>query len=136
MHVGDAADRPEPGFTRPGQVPLIASRVEWREMPHPDRTANRYDVIGTLLAAGIDAARIHMYYDHEDGGAYWVVTLDDGRAAVLTDDTEEYVGHLEGPWPFKAIFLSPDGVRTKIDYSVDKLKAAIVTWCAEAVGPR
>lgn len=136
MNVGDAADCPEPGLTRPTQVPPIAARVMWREVKDPSGIANRYGVISTLLGAGIDAAQIQVFHDPEDGGAYWVVALDGGRVAVLTDDTEEHVGHMEGPWPFKAMFLSPDRVRTKIDYSVDDLKAHIVTWYTEAAGPQ
>ncbi|GGT80724.1 hypothetical protein GCM10010272_26550 [Streptomyces lateritius] len=113
MHVRDA-DCPEPGITRPAQVPPAAVRVTWRETPYPPDVAHRYGVIGTLLEAGVDAARIQVFYDPEDGGAYWVVSLDGGRTAVLTDDTEEHVGHLEGPWPFKAVFLSPEGLRSHL----------------------
>ncbi|MFF8280855.1 hypothetical protein ACF05T_33140 [Streptomyces lateritius] len=133
MRVGDA-DGPEPGITRPAQVPPAAVRVTWRETSYPPDVAHRYGVIGTLLGAGVDAARIQVFYDPEDGGAYWVVSLDGGRTAVLTDDTEEHAGHLEGPWPFKAVLLSPEGVRTTIDHSIDDLKAHIVAWCTEALG--
>lgn len=135
MHLGDTADCPEPDSTRPTQVPSAAVRVTWRETPsHPD-IADRYGVISTLLGAGVDASRIEMFHDPEDGGAYWVVTLDGGHRAVLTDDTEEHVCHMEGPWPFKVMFLSPDGVGTKIDHSIGDLTAHIVTWYTEAVGP-
>ncbi len=51
---------------------------------------------------------------------------------MLTDDTEDHVGHMEGPWPFKAVFLTPDGIRTKINYSIGALTADVVTWHAGA----
>ncbi|MEJ8641378.1 hypothetical protein WKI68_07610 [Streptomyces sp. MS1.HAVA.3] len=116
-------------------MPPAAARVMWRDTEDPHGIAHRYGFISTLLAAGVDAARIQVFHDPEVDAAYWVVTLDGGRAAVLTDDTEEHVGHLEGPWPFKAVFLGPDGVRTKICYSIDRLKVHVVTWCAEDAGP-
>ncbi|MFJ8436003.1 hypothetical protein ACIQ9P_32355 [Kitasatospora sp. NPDC094019] len=75
-----------------------------------------------------------MFHDPEDGGVYWVVALDGGRTAVLTDDTEDHVVHMEGLWPFKAVLLDPDRVRTEIDYSIDELTARVVTWCTEAAG--
>ncbi|MFD7974698.1 hypothetical protein [Streptomyces sp. NPDC059071] len=97
--------------------------------------AHRYGVLSALLRAGVDAARIQVFHDLEGDGAYWVVTLDGARTAVLTDDTEDHVVHMEGPWPFKAVFLGPDGrARTKIDHSIEDLTADLVTWCTEAVG--
>ncbi|MFF0204539.1 hypothetical protein [Streptomyces sp. NPDC005017] len=116
---------------RPPQVPPSATRVTRGDA---FGIADRYGVIGSLLEAGVEAARIEVFYDPEVGGTYWVVALDGGRAAVLTDDTEEHVGHVEGPWPFKAVFLGPDGVRTEIDYSIGDMKARLVTWCAAAMG--
>ncbi|MBT2470568.1 hypothetical protein J7E97_22535 [Streptomyces sp. ISL-66] len=136
MHVEDAADCPERGLTRPAEVPAIATRVTWRGTGDLHDVARRYGVVSTLLGAGVDACRIQVFHELEDGGTYWVVTLDDGHTAVLTDDTEEHVGHMEGPWPFKAVFVSPDAVRTKINYSIDNLKAHIVRWYTEGVGPR
>lgn len=136
MHEGDAADRPEPGLTRPAQVPPMAISVAWREVWDPSGVAHRYGVVGALLAAGIGAARIQVFHDSESGAAYWVIAPDGGRLAVLTDDTEEHAGHLEGLWPFKAVFLTPNRVRTEIDYSINDLTAQIVTWCTEAAGTR
>ncbi|MFF9780539.1 hypothetical protein ACF1HJ_43760 [Streptomyces sp. NPDC013978] len=99
--------------------------------------AHRYGVLSALSGAGVDAARIQVFHDLEDDGAYWMVTLDGARTAVLTDDTEDHVVHVEGPWPFKAVFLGPDGgARTKISYSIEDLTADLVTWCTEAEGPR
>ncbi|WP_329383971.1 hypothetical protein OG625_22420 [Streptomyces sp. NBC_01351] len=124
-------------------MPAGAGRVVWAEGPEASEAseardvAHRYGVIRALLAAGVDSARVQVFHEAEGGGAYWVVSLDGGRTAVLTDDTEEYVGHLEGPWPFKAVFLGPDGTdRTEIDYSIDVLKGRILKWCTEASDDR
>ncbi len=136
MYEGEAADRPEPGLARSAQVPPTATSVAWSEVWDPTGIAHRYGVVGALLGAGIDAARIQVFHDPESGGAYWVVALGGGRLAVLTDDTEEHAGHLEGPWPFKAVFLSPDRVRTEIAHSINDLTAQTVTWCTEALAPR
>ncbi|MFF5809787.1 hypothetical protein [Streptomyces sp. NPDC012746] len=69
----------------------------------------------------------------EGDGVHWVVTLDGGRRrAVLTDDTEDHVGHIEGPWPFKVTFLDPAGVRTRINYSIGALTAHVVRWYTES----
>ncbi|MET9604255.1 hypothetical protein ABZZ17_04210 [Streptomyces sp. NPDC006512] len=113
-------------------VPPGAAPVAWGGTPEPGAAAHRYGVLRVLLGAGVDASRIRVFHDADDGGAYWVVTPEGGRAAVLTDDTERYVGHLEGPWPFKAVFLGPDGSRTRIDHSIDALTAQVVRWCTEA----
>lgn len=135
MHEGDAADSPEPGPARPSHVPLAATRVTWRrDAPDPHDVARRYGIISTLLEAGVDAARIQVFHDVEEGGAYWVVTLDGGRTAVLTDDTEKHVGHMEGPWPFKAVLVTPDGARTRINHSIAELTAAVVAWHTEVNG--
>ncbi|MDX3537744.1 hypothetical protein PV721_25940 [Streptomyces sp. MB09-01] len=135
MHAEDAADHPEGDPARPAQVPSAATRVTWREMQDPRDGPHRYGVLRALLGAGIDAARIQVFEDLEEGGVYWVVTLDAGRTAILTDDTEEHVGHLEGPWPFKAVFVGPEGVRTKINFSIDVLTDGVITWYTEAAGP-
>ncbi|MDG5807582.1 MULTISPECIES: hypothetical protein [unclassified Streptomyces] len=124
-----------PDPTRPVQVPAGAAPVAWRETEDAHRVAHRYRVLSALLGAGVDAARIQVFHDLENDGAYWVVTLDGARTAVLTDDTEDHVVHVEGPWPFKAVFLGPDGVaRTKIDDSIEELTGNLVMWCTEAVG--
>ena len=127
MPVEDDAD---PGFTVPSQVSSRASRREWRGLRHTDtQVTNRYDVIDALLDAGVDPDRIHMYHDDEGDGAYWIVSLDGGRRAVLTDDTEENVSHMEGPWPFKAMLLGSDGAKTVIDYSFDEVRDRFIAWC-------
>ena len=136
MRAGDSADCSEPDFTRPAQVPRIATPVTWSEVEEPHDIAHRYGFIGTLLEAGIEANRIQVFHDLEDNGAYWVVTLDGGRRAVLIDDTEEHVSAIEGPWPLKVMFVSPDAVRTEIDYSINKLVAQVVAWYTEVAEPR
>ncbi|WP_327418967.1 hypothetical protein [Streptomyces sp. NBC_01233] len=136
MNAEDAADRPEGELTRPAQVPSAATKVTWWERQDPRDAPHRYGVLRALLGAGIDAARIQVFEDLEDGGAYWVVTLDAGHTAILTDDTEEHVGHLEGPWPFKALFVGPEGVHTKINYSIAALTDRVITWCTEAADRR
>jgi hypothetical protein len=108
-----------------------AGPVQWTDR-HPDRVTSRYGVLDRLLAAGIDAARIQMYHDDEGDGCYWVITLDAGRMAVLTDDTEEHVSHIEGPWPFKVTFRDPGGIRTEIGDSIRALEAHVVTWYTQA----
>ncbi|MFF9205072.1 hypothetical protein ACF1AE_25285 [Streptomyces sp. NPDC014986] len=133
MHAKDAADRPGSGLTRPAFVPPGATRVTGRDFRE---VAHRYGVLDALLGSGLDAARVQVFHDQEGDGVHWVVTLDGGRTAVLTDDTEQHVGHLEGPWPFKALFIGPDGVRTEIDHSVGDLTAHVVRWCTGAAGPR
>ncbi|MCX4546175.1 hypothetical protein [Streptomyces sp. NBC_01565] len=133
MPARDAADCPEPGLTRPAHVPPTTTRVTWRETEDPVGVAHRYGVVGTLLAAGVDAAGIQVFHDVEGDGVHWVVTLDGGRRrAVLTDDTEDHVGHIEGPWPFKVTFLDPAGVRTRINYSIGALTAHVVRWYTES----
>ncbi|MFJ6102355.1 hypothetical protein ACIQHY_15300 [Streptomyces sp. NPDC092359] len=110
--------------------------MAWTETAESSGVAHRYGVIGALLGAGVDPARTEVFHDPEGGGVYWVVTLGGGHTAVLTDDTEEHVGHLEGPWPFKALFLGPEGIRTKIGPSIEGLTADVARWHAETVGPR
>ncbi|WP_404962592.1 hypothetical protein [Streptomyces sp. 147326] len=136
MYADDAADHCGGDLARPAHVPADATRVMWGEVRDPRGAPHRYGVLTALLAAGVDAARIQVFEDLEEGGAYWVVTLDAGRTAILTDDTEEHVGHLEGPWPFKAVFVGPEGVHIKINYSVDALTDRVIAWCTEAAGPR
>jgi hypothetical protein len=94
----------------------------------PRGHTDRYGVLDRLLAAGIDPARIRVNHDDEEHGCYWAVTRADGQTAVLTDDTEEHVTHIEGRWPFKVTFHSPDGIRPEIDHSIHALEAHIVTW--------
>jgi len=94
------------------------------------KAVNRYGVVNALVAAGIDAAAIDVYYDDEEHGVYWVVAAEGGRGAVLTDDTEDYVGWIEGPWPFVARLSGPDGVVEVVDYSIDELVAKTIAWCA------
>ncbi|MET9378201.1 hypothetical protein ABZX98_29405 [Streptomyces sp. NPDC002992] len=77
----------------------------------PPRTGKPRGLVDALVEAGVDAARIQV------AGVFRVVTPNGGRMAVVTDDTEEYVVRTEGPWPFKAALLSPDGARTKTDHS-------------------
>ncbi|MFD4131516.1 hypothetical protein [Streptomyces goshikiensis] len=134
MAAEGAADRPEADPGRPEGVPPSATGVPWRELPEPHRVAHRYGVVAALLESGVGAARIRVFHDPESDGAYWAVVLDGGRTAVLTDDTEEHAGHLEGPWPFKAVLLGPEGVRTRIAPSIDALTAHVVGWYAETRG--
>jgi hypothetical protein len=136
MPVGDAANCCEPGFAWSTQVPPDAAEVTWSGAGNPSAVANRYGVVGALRGAGVDAARIRVFHEPEDGGTYWVVSLDGGRTAVLTDATEEHVGHVEGPWPFKVTFLSQDRTRTRVDLSLDGLLAHIIAWYTEAAGPQ
>jgi hypothetical protein len=118
---------------RPGQVPDSAEAVAWQETPRAD---GHYGTIRELLAAGVDPARIRYYRDPEELASYWVVGLDDGRTAVLTDDTEEHVSWIEGPWPFKAMLVSPDGVREELDDSLAVVRNHVVEWYREAAGGR
>jgi len=124
----------ESGHVRAARIPPGAERVEWN---HPSRAidaglkklVDRYGVVITLLAAGIDAARIQVYREPMEHGTYWVVVLGDGRTVVLTDDTEEQVTWLEGPWPFAVTFTGRDGGQTEIEYSIDRLLTRIIAWC-------
>jgi hypothetical protein len=125
------------GPVTPESVPPNAVRVDWEEASagtNPDHrhAAGRYGLIRALLTAGIDAAHIHLYQDDDEHGAYWVVDPLRGFSVVLTDDTESYVGWMEGPWPFVAMFRGPDGVvRTEVDLSLDKLLTQTITWCTD-----
>ncbi|QEU82476.1 hypothetical protein CP968_33230 [Streptomyces subrutilus] len=125
---------PKPGADRPAQVPPAAERVKGRGTGASRDVVHRYGVLNALLEGGVDRDRIEVFHDVEDGGVHWVVTLDGGRAAILTDDTEEHVVHMEGPWPYKAVFLGPDGVRTRINHSIGVLTDRIVDWYARATG--
>ncbi len=128
---------PGEGSVPPEGVPPDAIRVDWEvasagSNPDHHHAAARYGLINALLAAGIDAARIDLYHDDDEHGAYWVVDPLRDFSVVLTDDTESYVGWLEGPWPFVATFSGPDGVvRTEVDFSLDKLLAQAITWCTD-----
>ncbi|MEU4806252.1 hypothetical protein [Actinosynnema sp. NPDC023587] len=128
---------PREESAQPEWVPRGNTRVDWgrasvRVNPDHKRAASRYGIISALSAAGIDAAHIHLYYDDDEHGAYWVVDPLRGRSALLTDDTESYAGWLEGPWPFVAKFRDPDGVvRTEVDLSLDTLVAQVIAWCTE-----
>jgi hypothetical protein len=134
-----SAEYPAHGLVPPGWLPPAAQPVEWRTgfRAGDDRVVERYGVIAKLLAAGIEATCIRLYHDPADDGAYWVVAPDSSRCAVLTDDAEDHVTWLEGPWPFVATFRSSQGgVRTETDYSIDALLARIVAWCASPAVPR
>jgi hypothetical protein len=100
------------------KLPPAAERVTGRD---------RYDVINTLVRRGIDRAAIAVY--ESDDAYYWVIAPGNGRCVELTDDTEEHVGWMEGPWPFAATFHGPDGARTEIDYSIDDLVEQVAQWC-------
>ncbi|MEV7524891.1 hypothetical protein [Streptomyces sp. NPDC091371] len=141
MPVGDAVGRADPGLAWAEHLPSDAVRVIWEETPTPYDLAHRYGVAGALLRAGVAADRIQVFRGDDDDVVYWVVTLDGGRVAVLTDDTEAYVCHIEGPWPFLAVFLGPDagdgdgaggGVRTELDDSIINLRDRVAAWCAGA----
>jgi hypothetical protein len=111
------------------RVPSTATEVGWRNVSdRDDADVDRYGFIHKALSAGIDAANIRVYRGQEWGN-YWIVDLEDGRKVVLTDDTEDYVIWVEGPWPFAATFSSPAGVRTEVDHSIGDLMTRIVTWC-------
>jgi hypothetical protein len=117
-------------------------RPRWRvELPYDVRpimleeeieAEANYGVMATLLAAGVDPERIEVYRGAELA-TYWVVSLHDGRTAVVTDDTEAYVSWLEGPWPFKAELVGPDGVRTEIDDRILDSCAHVVAWYRDAL---
>jgi hypothetical protein len=127
---------PDEGSATPEGVPRGATRVDWGRAvvgtdPDHEHAAGRYGLIDALLAAGVDAAHILLYCDDEHG-AYWVVNPLRGFSVVLTDDTESYVGWLEGPWPFVAVFGGPDGVvRTEVDLSLDTLLTQTIAWCTD-----
>lgn len=128
---------PGEGSAPPDGVPRGATRVDWERAsvgtnPDHKKAAGRYGLIDALLAAGIDAAHILLYYDDDEHGAYWVVSPRRGFSVVLTDDTESYVGWMEGPWPFAAMFSGPDGVvRTEVDLSLDTLVTQAIAWCTD-----
>jgi hypothetical protein len=111
---------------RPAGVPSSAVAVDRADLEHK-RDVHRYGVVNALVARGIDAIDVYI---EDEFAAYWAVTAADGRVAVLTDDTESYAGWLEGPWPFVARFSGPDGDFEVVDYSIDKLVAKVVDWCA------
>jgi hypothetical protein len=104
--------------------------VNWKDVSNTPRR-NQLRLIAKDLAARIDAAHIRTYEDQEGCGTYWVVEGQDGRNVVLTDDSEDYLIWVEGPWPFVATFSGPDGVRTEANPSLLDLVARIVTWFTE-----
>ncbi|MEJ2853280.1 MULTISPECIES: hypothetical protein [unclassified Saccharothrix] len=116
-------------------MPRSATKVDWARTstdPDHERAAGRYGLIDALLAAGVDAAHILLYYDRDTHAADWVVNPQRGFSVVLTDDTESYAGWIEGPWPFVAMFSGPDGiVRTEVDLSLDPLLTQAIAWCAD-----
>lgn len=135
MSETDRVDGPDSDPIPAATVPATARRVAWSTIAQAadsdlDRVINRYGVLDTLLAAGVDAAGIHVYQEPVDHAVYWVVVLADGRNAVVTDDTEHHVSWLEGRWPFAATFSDRDGVRTEIDDSIDRLMTRVVAWCS------
>jgi hypothetical protein len=117
---------------RPVRIPPSVTEVNWNDESNTlRRDLEQLTVTAKALAASIDAAHIRTYRDEEGYGTYWVVTGQDGRNVVLTDDSEDYVIWLEGPWPFVATFSSPAGVRTETNPSLNNLVARIVTWFTE-----
>ena len=136
MRWSSAADVPpgRPG-TVPEGVPRSATNVDWARAstdPDHEHAVGRYGLIDALLAAGVDAAHILLYYDRDAHAAYWVVNPQRGFSVVLTDDTESHAGWIEGPWPFVAMFAGPDGiVRTEVDLSLDPLLTQAIAWCAD-----
>ncbi|GAA3768939.1 hypothetical protein GCM10022225_64440 [Plantactinospora mayteni] len=134
MSETDQVDGPGSNPIPAATVPPTTQEVVWSTNAQSvdtdlDRVVNRYGVVNTLLAAGIDPTGIRVYQEPVDYAVHWVVVLADGRNVVLTDDTEEHVSWLEGRWPFAATFSGRDGVRTEIDGSIDRLMARIVAWC-------
>lgn len=112
------------------RIPSTATDVEWDLASHfRNYNPERYDVVTELLAAGIDAANIRVYFDDDAWGTYWVVDLEGGRNVVMTDCTEDYLIWMEGPWPWVGTFSNRDGVRTEVNHDLDDLVAGIVTWC-------
>jgi hypothetical protein len=127
------------GLVPPGWLPPAAVPVQWRAGYRiaDGGVVERYGVIAKLLAAGIEAASIRLYHDPVEHGAYWVVAPDRSRCVVMTDDAEDHVSRVEGPWPFVATFRSSQGgVRTETDYSIDALVARVVAWCTAPAVPR
>jgi hypothetical protein len=111
---------------RPAGVPSSAVEVDRGDLEHK-RDVHRYGVVNALVARGIDAIDVYI---EDESAVYWAVTTADGRGVVLTDDTEDYAGWLEGPWPFVARFTGPDGTFEVVEYEIDDLIAKAVAWCA------
>jgi hypothetical protein len=105
-------------MTQPVELPSSATRVTGQD---------RYGVIDTLVRRGVDRSAITVF--ESDDAFYWIIAPGNGRCVELTDDTEDWVGWLEGPWPFAATLHGPDGARTEINYSIDDLVEQVAEWC-------
>ncbi|GLY33801.1 hypothetical protein [Kineosporia sp. NBRC 101731] len=107
-------------------VPPTAMEVK-RTITHPKNDLHGF--VDKVLMAGIDREAVRAFQDLEEYAFYWTIDLADGRSVVFTNDTEEYVVWMEGPWPLAATFKTPTSAYTEVDFDSGELIKRVVAWC-------